>query len=302
MAPNTVLVMGDITLDLAVTVGANFPQNHAPGADVSFAGSPAPALGGTAMLFAKAAQQYQHVRPIPVAGLGDDKFAPLVLAEAEAASLDMVGLQIIQGTSTCVVSISHFTDGTRFMIRPNSHAGRHIDSKRLRELLSDLNQDEMALVFVSGYLLAEPTLPSVLAVQEACGWARSRNVPIVVDLVPHAFQTAVGDLDTVAKRIGCRPDGYVAELQTVRDLGLCEDYSDQFEARSNMIVGSAALAKYGEFGVVQHQDRSGRYAQAATWNEKSDPLEFFPFTASERTGLGDRLLLHALNKRGYLGN
>lgn len=254
------------------------------------------------MLLAKAADSYRQVRPIMVAGLGEDRFASFVLAEVESLDLEVGGLQLVPGAATCVVSLSYFSDGTRFMIRPRSHAGRCLDHNRVGDLLRGLSQEPVALLFVSGYLIVEPYSPSILAVQEACRWARARNVPIVVDLVPHEFKAVVGDLDTVAERIGCKPNGYVAELRTIRDLGLCEPYSDQIDARRNMILGSTALASYGDFAVVQHQDEQGLYAQAVTWFGQTEPLAFFPFSPGERLGLGDRLLLHALHEHQYLGS
>jgi len=295
-----VLAMGDITLDLAAAVDEEFPEQHTAGADLTFAGSPTPSLGGTAMLLARAAESYPHVRPLMIAGLGADRFASFVLAEVESRGLDAVGLQVVPEAATCVVSLSYFSDGTRFMIRPRSHAGRRLDRNRVGDLLRGLSEDPVALLFISGYLLVEPSSPSVLAVQEACRWATARDVPVVVDLVPHEFKAMVGDMSTLIERVGCKPNGYVAELRTIRDLGMCDGYTDRRAARRNMVSGSAELAHYGDFAVVQHQDEQGVYSQAVTWFGRSEPLAYFPFGPNERLGLGDRLLLQALHEHHYL--
>jgi hypothetical protein len=204
-----------------------------------------------------------------------------------------MAVQSIAARPTCVVSVAYLKDGTRLMTRPLRHAGDELDPRAVAGFVCGQPSGRFDLVFISGYSLVRRNSPTALTARWLGGWARRHRIPILLDLVPHEFAESVGSVPRAVSRLGGQATGFVAELRTVRGLGLCDDYSDAESIRGQMAQAAASLAGYGQFAVVQHQNGPETYAQAI-FHQGRSMFEQCRFVPGEREGLGDRMLAEAL--------
>lgn len=298
LAEGSVLVLGDLTVDVLVGASDDIPSHRVEGHDLTLIGDTCLRVGGSALLMAKA--MAGRCTPAVVAAVGDDTLADSVQAALAQAGIDDRGVQRSLEAATSVVNVVHFPDGTRLMVRPLSHAGRYIDSNVATEVARGLGS-ACRLLFISGYSLLGQHTGTQKTVFALAEWARANNVPICVDLVPHEFAESVGPLTKVSDLVGSVPDIVVAELRTVRGFNLvpAADLSDDC---SRMLTDAATALKSHSrsIAVVQHQVRPGIYGQATIVGCASPEYEEHSFAPETRLGLGDRLLTQALSRAGYV--
>ncbi len=290
------VIMGDLTVDMAWRSPDNIPYRSATGADITLRGSVEATVGGSALYFAAAIVAAGHSCSLLVGAVGDDMMGIAAQKELLSRNLTPDGLQIAPDAPTCTVTLAILQDGTRLMLRPDDHAGRHISASSMADALRCVDPNGVDVVLLSGYCLLGSDTLTMKSAKELFGWAHRNEIPMVVDLVPHEFSKSVGDLEKVRNILGGVPRGYVCELRTARDLKMCSAYSDAVSAETQMQIAARNLAARATFAIVQHQIYPGRYCQQiVTRDGLFSKKTFHDFSPAERSGLGDRLLVSALD-------
>lgn len=287
------LVIGDLTFDVTWTSDEGWPDAKPVGADVTFSAQPAYHIGGTAFLFAKSLVDLTEIRPVIFSAVGSDALGGSVLTELAATGLDADTVQRTDDAGTCLVSTTYLEDGTRLMVRPTSHAGKFIDSKKVADYIADLDPSGCRFVFVSGYMLTDEHSESLRAVRILAEWAHGRQLPLVVDLVPHEFRESVGPLAEVERRLRCTPSAYIAELRTIVRLGLIQG-SGKSTVQERLELAATALSNYAPIAIAQCQVDDGRYGQHCIGLAHYSSYDEWSFGESDRVGLGDRLAIARL--------
>lgn len=294
-----VLVLGDLIAELVVFVPSGSLRTTAPGLDITLVGSSGLHLVGSALLFAMSLQAASSYSACILGALGHDKLATLVKDELRDKGLSDELIRIDVSAPTPIMPTAIFDDGTRVMIRPPREILPTLSSQHVEAVLSRQDPASFKLVFISGYLIASSNRDAIRAVEVTCNWARSNAIPVVLDLVPHEFAEFIGDLERVNDLIG-KPDGYVTELRTARGLGLCGSSASPSELGEELAEAAINLAQDSHFAVVQHQVEPGIYGQIYATPQGAAPLETYPFSPSDRKGLGDKLLIQTLTQHGHI--
>jgi sugar/nucleoside kinase (ribokinase family) len=292
-ASGRILVIGDLTVDIHMEIPEAAPGKVHPGIDLTVVGWPRVGIGGTAYLFAKAIRSMSNYSAAVIGAIGDDPFGNAIMDEFQKSRLENTFIQKDTESPTPVLPLLGFDDGTRLMARPYREAMPALDSNTLHATLSAYSPESFKLMFISGYSIATPDLKALKTVHIAADWARSNSIPIIVDLVPHEFAELVGPLTRVTDLIG-KPSGFVAELRTVRGLGLCGPYQSETDAAERLRSAAANLAETADFAIVQHQLKLSTYAQIYATPKYVSCIETYDFEPIDRTGLGDRLLVRTL--------
>jgi sugar/nucleoside kinase (ribokinase family) len=288
------IVVGDLTLDLRLPLpSADVLARLARNLDVTAEVELTFALGGSALLFADAIEATGAVSPVVFAAVGDDLPGQVILNAAAERWSTVPHIEVVRDRSTTTVLLGYTPTGGRLMLRPPSAASRFLSEQHMTAGLARVEPGAAALVFVSGYTLATPGASSVAAARTAVQWAREHHVPTVLDLVPHEFNEAVGDLDHVAGTLG-QPGVIVAELRTARALGLCGSYSSRTKAATAMEQAAQALDDFCGAGVVQHRLVDETYVQVVSYGGSCTTMHYPVDGSTEFLGLGDRMLVEAL--------
>jgi sugar/nucleoside kinase (ribokinase family) len=281
------VVLGDLTLDVTWTSGEPWPASKKLGADVTIVATPEYHIGGTGFLFAKAVGDMTSLEPVIVSAVGDDPIGEAVRQELRGGGYRIDGIQTAEAHPTCLVTSSYLVDGTRLMVRPSTHAGKHIGAEQLSALLGSI--DDCALVFISGYMLAGPGASTRAALRLMSAWAFSRAIPVVVDLVPHEFMESVGPISVVEQMLGNPVTVYIAELRTIQGLGLVAEEDQTLPLPDRLGAAAEALARYSPVAIAQCQVGRTTYGQSCVARGRPAAYTEHDFDERTRLGLGDRL-------------
>lgn len=254
--------------------------------------------GGTAWSFALALRGTEPAATPHLLGcVGDDLLGRAVIAAMEDAALPTSGIETTDAAPTGAVVIAYALNGARLMFSPAERADRMLSVGFTTTFLEETSvRIQPALLWISGYCIAGEASPRHAAAAAGASWARESGVPIVVDLVPHAFAAAVGDIDTVEARLGGPIDGVVAEYGTAREI-LGEPVAA--DLISGMTRAARALAKDDRAVIIQHQTGSDRYSQVLT-HAGTVAVDHVAIPPTDRTGLGDVMAVAALHRLGWL--
>lgn len=290
------LIVGTLAADLRAHSPSPWPSQASAGADITNVASVRLDPGGTAYLLAREAGALSALQPRVIASVGDDALGHFLTQQiARWCPEENQCISLIQGQMTCSVSITYFGDGTRFLVRPRLHAGKFLPVTDVAAHLDSIDPSTVWLAFISGYLLEGAELGTRDALHAVYEWSRHNQVQCVVDLVPHDFLGRVGGFERVESLLGGAPDGYIAEVSTIFPL-FGREAPPRERVRDLMAEAASLLASRSKsFGVAQGAVSERVYAQTfATSDDRTCDIVEFPFSEMDRTGLGDRLALLAL--------
>lgn len=279
------LVFGDLSLDVVSNLTEAPPSSPFGGHDVTLVGEPRMLLGGSAVLFARAASALVEPHIIGCVGrdFSGDVLKTLVTAESYRSSIHRT-----DEAPTAVINVIYDDNGDRLMVRSNHNANKYLDVSP-SELLPDGRVDEYCLLFVSGYLLTVPDAPTVGTLRNYCESFRTAGIPIILDCVPHEFKEHAGTLATVSKLIGPL-DAVVMELRTAVGLG----YADSDECVLDGLAQAAdSLSNEVEVAIIQARSGPLTYSQAVRQHGQTAILHY-PCEPTNMLGVGDRLLCDAI--------
>src|ERR1700694_4903729 len=110
---------------------------HRESADISIVFEPTLVYGGTALLFGNACRAIQDVEPVIVSSIGSDCFGDQIRTNLSALGFDDRAVHVTPHAMTCMVSIAYLPGGSRFMLRPHTHAGKYLDPRVVSDLTSE---------------------------------------------------------------------------------------------------------------------------------------------------------------------
>jgi sugar/nucleoside kinase (ribokinase family) len=300
MAYGTAVILGNVAIDLrSVDIDVAVLAELQAGRNARSITSIQVSVGGSALSFARAMLSASSTVPFAVGCVGDDLLGSALVQALTAEGLDHRGIQRSKGDPTGVVSLMYYANGARHLQSPLRRADHALSAAFVEHLMqSEVDAKSVRLAMVSGYLLAASGESCVEAARSVVSWARSRGVPVVVDLVPHAFRSAVGDADTVEALIG-PVDALVCEYDTAAELvGLAGSPRNAIEA---MTQAGEVLSDGRRTVIVQHRVAHDSYAQVTVTPEADAGVSWFPITRPDLAGFGDRMLVEQLCEMGWLG-
>jgi hypothetical protein len=121
---------------------------------------------------------------------------------------------------------------------------------------------------------------------------------VVLDLVPHEFAESVGTVREVEDVLG-PIDVLVAELRTARGLGFDASFSGE-SLEEVMATVANALATGRDMAVVQHRLSPTQYGQVFSRGHMVSACHETIGDNVELLGLGDIMLVKALERSGFL--
>lgn len=282
-----VLIFGDLAVDIKAALPADSkfrPLDQAR--DVSLFVEYEIGPAGTSLLFASAVAEFAAGVPDVIACIGDDQFGRYVANELKTRKFTADGIQVTQRARTAVIFLAYRNDNTRLMVQSKSTANRWLSEEQINLYLDDGSHANVAMMWVSGYCLADSDAPRLQAIRAAANWARQRHIPVVVDLVPHEFRRYVGDHHSVDALIG-RVTGLVGELRTVREF--YEPTSESIDSWDSLEKYAELLCRDREFSIVQHRISVHTYAQIAIDGSGQAFRSEMDLRTTPIHGLGDRM-------------
>lgn len=299
-----VVVVGDLSLDAVsrTVVGRNFDTLER-GSDATVQGTVQMLVGGTAYLFSTGLRQITGLDPVIVAGIGDDLPGRSIRSALAHEGLDTSGIVDVEAP-TAAYSTTYFDEGQRFMICPADHAAGWYAVADAKRVADDLADDEISLLWISGYGLVHHQDPErrLASIAYLCQWARERGTPIALDLVPHAFAERVGTVEDTESWLG-PVDALIVELDTVLKLvGRAEEIGSTDPAAA---AEAARTLSFGRHSVlVQYRSGPDTYRQTVV---RADSLsgtrvetEDYPIHDGHLRGIGDRLAVTGLCRLGLI--
>jgi sugar/nucleoside kinase (ribokinase family) len=296
----TLIVLGDITMDTIVQLdGHSASELHSLSSaqDITFVGHPYQRVAGTAVLFARALSDSQ-MRPVILGAVGDDIAGRTALASLGGRNVDTALIYLDPELPTCSPTVVYFSQ-SRFMVRPEFHAGKNLSAKRIEALLTDELASTTEVCFISGYAIAKQDAPVAEAARRLALWARDHGLKVIVDLIPHDFVDAVGTVQHVEEFLDGMPDVLIAERKTVAGLMRA---AGELGVDADLEGGRAAawLRQQGSaYAIVQYQLGQNRYAQDIR-GPRLEQYDEISFARAELLGLGDRLAVRALRSVGLV--
>lgn len=292
------IVVGDLSLDsVANTVMGRIFETLERGSDATVAGSVQMLVGGTAYLFSSALQGITDLEPVILASVGNDLPGRSICAALQREGLTTRGI-VEAAAPTATYSTTYFDEGQRFMICATGHASGRYDATEARRIAEDLTDDAVRLLWISGYGLVDHQDPDrrLASIAYLCEWARCRAVPIVVDLVPHAFHERVGTVEDVVAWLG-HVDVFVVELDTALGLvGRRELVGSTDPAVA--VMAARALGGGRSSVLVQYRSGSDTYRQTVVRSDsrsgKAVETADHPICDGRLRGIGDRLAVLGL--------
>lgn len=293
----TVIALGDLVLCLRTNVPvesfACLPANE----DIVFDTSIDISAGGTAISFCEVIRAYPGIEAIAVGCSGRDREGAVLRHEILERGFATDGLQDTDLGPTSVILTAYSRDRSRMMLQPAEHANHFLTAAPVMRLLARLS--DVRLVWLSGYALVRRDVPRFNAIQEVCAWARDAGVPIVVDLVPHAFVDAVGDLEFLEMLIG-KYQGVIATTKTATELGYGSPLNSEnvFDEACLERLTIALSVRTG-FASVEHRV-NGYYHQAIAMSGRLIKRLVFSTKETMIADFGDRIAIDALMAAGLL--
>lgn len=296
-AARIALIFGDLAVDVRYRLdGSTRMGDLDAGTNVAVYSPFKMVAAGTALNFADAIRRQSQAIPLILGAVGNDLFGDWLLSEC-GRLFDVRGIFRASTAPTSVIIVSHKPDGTRLMMQPVRSANSYLSEEQSAPLLA--GTPGVALLWVSGYAIAEPDPPRVQAVRAAVEWAREHRIPVLVDLVPHAFRDRVGDLDEVRRRIG-EVAGFVAEVDTVRELSFATGYA--WRPRLSSMTELAEMMSEEKYIVfLQHRLTPDEYAQVAVFPEFGVLQTTLDVRTRQVRAIGDQLVVHGLIESGLFG-
>lgn len=260
------------------------------GTDVSIFSPCAVAAGGTALNLATAVVQQTRNVPLVIAAVGNDVFGRWLVTECERIGINVDQITYVDEKPTAIISVNHKPNGARLMIQSRDTANqgaRIVAPMRLDEDTPSVP----ALLFISGYCFTQHGSSRMTAVRTLAEHARGHEIPILVDLVPHAFRSLVGDYRQVESWIG-PVLGFVGELDTFREFDLAVDAAEDYLSTMRAVASVASEERYHVF--VQQRLSISQYAQVAFIPGRGMLETVLELTGRRFRAIGDQLLVHAL--------
>jgi sugar/nucleoside kinase (ribokinase family) len=302
-----VLVVGDLAVDLWASLPTSAPlASLQHESDTAVAARTGMTVGGGAWLFSEALTQATEARPVIFAAVGDDP-AGRVIRDAvirEGFRTDGIGTVAAAGpagTTTCAITVVSFGTERRLMVFPDRHANQQLAPGDVQRVLDTLDPAEVLCTWISGHALRHSDSARRQAIRKLCSWSAQRGVPVVLDLVPHAFVATIGPLTDVELAIG-HVDGVVGELTTCWDLLdlVTELKPEGGDARHAMAAAAEILSKTRRFAAVQHRPTPSSYLQLVAEAGRARPHQEYLCTSEGRRGMGDAMAVDALVAVGIL--
>jgi hypothetical protein len=248
---------------------------------------------GTALLFAGMLMESTTCIPNVIASVGYDMFGTYLLAELEKRGISTARVHVTHQEGTALVFVARRDDHTRLMFQSKATASRVLNPDFVADQLATIDSAGIRLLWISGYCLTDRSAPRLAAVRVASEWARRWKVPIVVDLVPHDFQTQVGDHHSVESMIG-PVDGLVGELHTVQRFALSPEPG--FTNWQSLEWYARALCEGRRFAMVQHRISTSEYGQV-TASCSGDRFSLrLQLESTAMRGIGDRLAILGMKR------
>ena len=294
----TLVLLGDITMDTVVSL-QDHPESELDssslGHDLTFVGHPVQRVAGTAVLFARALVGTSP-HPVLLGAVGDDIAGQIALAVLAEAGVDVSHIHVDPELPTCNPSVVYFAR-SRFMVRPERHAGKSLKVEMVRGRLTDDLAETTKLCFISGYAIANRDAPVTGTAGYLAAWARDHGIKVILDLVPHNFVDAVGAMPDVERILGALPDVVIAEQRTVA--GLLRAQGGDVSDLDGKGAASWLRAQAIDCAIVQYQVDAERYAQDISCGV-GDCHDEVRFERDDLLGLGDILAVRALRWAGLL--
>lgn len=290
--------MGDLCLDVLIdgSDSSSFAQLGLD-AEAAVRSSGELSVGGSAWLMAQAALETGFFSPVILSAVGSDAWAQTLLASVREAGLPTASIQQVAPAATDLVCMITMAGRHRVMFLPAEPTGNRLDADFALGFLAGTDASHVAWAFLSGYSLAGRDSARRRSAKVLAGWARNRGIPVVLDLVPHQFRTAVGTLGEVASYLGS-PDVLIGNLSTFGQLGYSSSGDDIAKGMEQVAIQAS---RDWETVITQGFTRSGVFGQTAARRGAVLFSGELVIPASGARGAGDRLAVEALHRLGDHG-
>ncbi|RJQ81684.1 carbohydrate kinase family protein [Amycolatopsis panacis] len=292
MADRVCVVIGDLSVDFLSTVDeVDAAPRLADGRDVNVDSGSQLRIGGTAWLFSEALMDKSDTRPLILSTVGEDLAGEFIRSHVASVGLASEGIEVPTGFATSTCSMTYFADKQRLMLYPSS-APKGSSTEHVNQFLTVAQQRSPTCTWLSGHTVNKSSAEWRKLLRLVCDSMRDAGSRVVVDLVPHRFREAVGELDLVDGLLGV-VDGVVGELPTLLELvDLPAGHARGVEGQMKQLA--ELTSRRYRLGVVQGRFDQGSYGQAVALDGDLISWQREPLAGRSLRGLGDQLSVDAL--------
>jgi len=291
---NRIVVMGDLCVDVLIDCSYASPFiQHGPVEESSLRSSNSLSVGGSAWLLALAAKDTGFFVPLILSAVGNDAWADQLVTAVRAEGFPVESIQRTDATSTDLVCMITMPGHARLMFMPMEPTNNRLNEGFVLNFLRNTDPSLIKWTWVSGYALVDRSSTRRQAARLLADWSRGDRIPVVLDLVPHEFDTAVGTLDEVVSFLGA-PDALIGAPSTFRGFGYAYD-----ENSNDPVTGMRQLATQAsqDWGIVITQAHIGpeKFGQVVARDGTVISVDELVMPPHDVRGTGDRLAVEALH-------